>query len=172
MISVSWFNDGGIINIHFLGFNCLGTPNIEFYKQERQWMQAPGLPFHPKQILWAIKWYSIFKLLGIRLLRAVTPERQETNEVCLTQLSWTIASTYCRRGEPRWSTAVFLSGVGAGSLGRPRCPVNTEQSTIEERDAQIESPRVLQRTSYKPSAEYQSAHEKLPTVQEIVIQKY
>lgn len=92
---------------------------------------------------------------------------------CDLQLSWLIARIYCRKGESRWSIAAFLSGIDeAGIWGRPRCLAFTGQNTIEKRAAQIESPRDLQRISYKSSAEYWSAHEKLPKVQERFIQKY
>lgn len=75
---------------------------------------------------------------------------------CVLQLSWLIASTYCLKREPRWRTAVFLSGIDeVWSLGRPRCLAFTGQHAIEERAAQIERPRVLLRIYYKPSAEYQ-----------------
>lgn len=71
------------------------------------------------------------------------------------------------------NTAVFLSERDeAGSLGRPRCLAFTGQSTIEERDVQRESPRVLQ--SYPTSLQLSTdQHMKnLPKVQERVIQKY
>lgn len=100
------------------------------------------------------------------------PERWETNEV-----SPVIVLAYCQgilqKGGIKVSTVVFLTGTDeAGIWRRPRYLAFTGENTIQERAAQIESPKDLQRLPYKPSTEYWSVHEKLPKVQGRFIQKY
>lgn len=134
-------------------------------------MQVPDLPFHLKQT-GQLYDTMVFKLLSIRQLKTMIPERWETNEV-----SPAIVLAHCQgilqKGGIKVSTVVFLTGTDeAGIWRRPRYLAFTGENTIQERAAQIESPKDLQRIPYKPSAEYWSVHEKLPKVQGRFIQKY
>lgn len=126
-------------------------------------MHVSDISFHLKKNKvdnCTVQWFSRYWVSGSY------PERCKTNGVL--QLCWLMTRTHGNKGGeihiehsslPQWKRWSW-------EFGEAKKLVFTELSTREQRAVQIASSKDLQRTSYRPSAEYWSAHEKLPKTQE------
>lgn len=126
----------------------------------------------PPEANWAIIWYNGFQVTEYQATKDNDPWEMgnKWSEPC--NCPGTLPGHIAERGN-QGKHSIFLTGTDeAGIWRRPRYLAFTGENTIQERAAQIESPKDLQRIPYKPSAEYWSVHEKLPKVQGRFIQKY